>query len=453
MAALVGWLGWSRLMPAGRLQLPAGPLSPKISLGRNHGLVLAPDGSLWSWGGEDLGWPALGRGDTNGRNFSPELGRVGSDKDWVQISAGQDHNLALKADGSLWAWGANYQGQLGNGQFGRAGGTAGLAMEHRPVPSAPGHDWAQVEAGSVCSYAIKTDGTLWAWGLNNFCQLGIGSWIDSPKPVRFGTATNWTIVRAGGVSAGGIQSDGSLWIWGGSPKLSNTKPQSPENLMVPVRVSPDTNWVDLTVTFGLWAAVKSDGTLWEWGREAGHFGGSPYASPEIPTRIGDGADWRSVSGDKDGLLLRKRDGSRWRMRPWANDAAGGDLSLLPLPTNSLGGDTAFGAFVVLTPDREVWAWARCLASARPGTRYSLSLEPAYAVWAGKTRWTIYGHPGSVGTSPGRSGTVRRRNLERASAKHRDAFPRGRPGGVLDTRAYRYESLLLQRRHHGGVRRS
>ena len=111
LAVILGWLLWRQGTPKGLVELPAGPLTPMLSLGRSHGVVLAPDGTLWSWGAEDLGWPVLGRGSTNGANFSPNLGRIGADQDWVQVSAGQDHNLAVKSDGSMWA----YYGILNNG--------------------------------------------------------------------------------------------------------------------------------------------------------------------------------------------------------------------------------------------------------------------------------------------------------------------------------------------------
>jgi alpha-tubulin suppressor-like RCC1 family protein len=279
VGAFIGCALWSRFSAEGRLKLPAGPISPLISLGRSHGLVLAPDGSIWTWGGENLGWPTLGLGQTNGiAAFRTVLQRISPATNWVGVSAGSDHNLALKADGTIWAWGANYRGQLGDGYSGRRAGSAKPAMQSSPVASAPGNDWAQVEAGSVCSYALKKDGTLWSWGLNNFCQLGIGSWVDSAVAVQVGSATNWMLVRAGGVSAGGIQSDGSLWIWGGSPKFGNTVPQSTSNLLVPTRISPDANWVDLSVDYNLWLAVKADGTLWAWGQLAHAYTGAPQSA-------------------------------------------------------------------------------------------------------------------------------------------------------------------------------
>src|SRR5882724_9780529 len=89
---------WNR----GGLRLPTGNGTPAISLGERHGLILASDGSLWSWGADFLHWPVLGLG--NLANRSTTLRRIGNDTNWAGISASADRNLAVKTDGTLWAW-------------------------------------------------------------------------------------------------------------------------------------------------------------------------------------------------------------------------------------------------------------------------------------------------------------------------------------------------------------
>ncbi len=347
--------------PKSRLKLPAGARAPSVSIGDSHGLVLAPDGSLWVWGSEDRGWPILG---LPGTNATPNLVRLGADTNWVCASAGDDHNLALKADGTIWAWGANYRGQLGNGSLGPrlTNSAATPNLQTRPVLTVAANDWVQVIAGSITSYALKRDGTLWAWGLNNFCQLGIDSWVDSPKPVQVGTATNWLKVCAGGVSAGGIQSDGSLWIWGGSPKLGNTVATSPQNLLVPTRLTPDTNWVDLSVAFNIWMAVKSDGTLWAWGRIAHTFTRASTNSDGMPAQIGNETNWLSVwsSGGGFAHLLKKRDGSFWLMDSRDQSRTTMRLRKIDLPAEVLAVDIGGGAVAAITKEREVWAYGTVL---------------------------------------------------------------------------------------------
>ena len=208
----------------------------------------------------------------------------------------------------------------------------------------------------MCSYALKRDGTLWAWGLNNFSQLGIGSWADNPKAVQVGTATNWARIRAGGVSAAGIRSDGSLWIWGGSPKLGNTTPQSAQNLLVPTRLMSATNWVDVSVAFNLWLAIKSDGTLWAWGPTAHIFTGASPDACETPTQVGHDTDWQSVCCSRGGSyhLLKKRRGSFWIMDASQGDRTSVKLARVKLPPGIVAFGAGGGATAAITQDGEVW---------------------------------------------------------------------------------------------------
>lgn len=353
---VVGLFLFKHLYPTSRLRLPAGTTTPQLSLGFAHGVVIAPDGTLWSWGAEDLGWPVLGYGQTNGAPaFSPVLRRISPATNWVRVSAGQDHNLALKSDGTIWTWGSNHRGQMG-------AGTVGMALQSSVVPSVPGTDWVEVVAASVCSYALKKDGSLWAWGLNNFCQLGIGTSIDSPIPVQVGSSTNWMRIRAGGVSAAGIQSDGSLWIWGGSPEFGNSSRGLSNNVAFPKRVTMETNWVDVAVDYNIWLAVKSDGTLWAFGQNAHGYTGAPRSSFAIPKQIGTDTNWISVSSSRYGNLMRQRDGSFWKLSeeseftPRPPSAAGSALlQRLDLPKEAVAVDIAGGATAAVTLDGKVWA--------------------------------------------------------------------------------------------------
>lgn len=355
-ALVIGFILFKRLYPAGRLRLPAGNHVPQVSLGFAHGLVIAPDGTLWSWGDEHLGWPVLGYGQTNGAPaFNPVLRRISLATNWVKVSAGQDHNLALQSDGTIWTWGTNHRGQMG-------AGPVGGALQPSVVRSVPGTDWVEVVAASVCSYALKKDGSLWAWGLNNFCQLGIGSSIDSTVPVQVGSSTNWTKVRAGGVHAAGIQSDGSLWIWGGSPQFGNSAVGTKNSLAIPTRMTSDTNWVDVSVDYNIWLAVKSDGTLWAFGQNAHGYTGAPRGSFAIPGQIGTDTNWVSVSSSRYGNLMRKRDGSFWKLSeeseftprpPTAPGSA--PMQQLGLPKEAVAGDITGAATAVVMLNGEVWA--------------------------------------------------------------------------------------------------
>lgn len=349
LLVLAFWRPWERSLV---VPLPAGSGIVRVSLGDAHGLLIAPDGSLWSWGGEGLGWPVLGL-RTNGMPplFVPKLRRVGTDTHWLSASAGSDHNLLLREDGTIWSWGANHRHQSG---------MTTNTMCLVPGPAVDGNDWTEVIAGFATSHALRRDGTLWAWGLNNFGQLGVGSTIDSQVPVQVGKATNWWKVRIGGVGGAGIQSDGSLWIWGGSPKLGNTAPGSTNNLLFPVRVAGEGQWTDVSVAFNLWSGVKADGTLWIWGREAPRFTGGSPASVEQPVRWGADSDWKACTSSGEGrhLVLQRQDGSLWELRTSVHSPTGDYVSLKRVDLDESPGSfkAGGGAGVAVSPQGDLWGW-------------------------------------------------------------------------------------------------
>lgn len=336
-------------------KLPMGSVTPMIACGYSRDvIILAPDGSLWSFGEERLGWPVLGLGSIHN---STSLRRIGKESDWASIAVGDSQNLAIKADGTLWGWGENSFCQLGDGT---------KITRPTPVPSIPGNDWKQAAAGSS-SFAIKKDGTLWAWGNNWAGQLGIGNTEATTNAVQVGISTNWTKVVGGGIQTVGLQSDGSLWFWGslyGHGLDTN-------NLHVPTRVSPDTNWVDACFGYFMVMAVKSDGTLWAWGNKAHLYTGTVDTNLDaIPTQVGTDNDWQSISSSCGCFyhLLRKKDGSFWALDGSELRTVKPDLEYRPIGFKRLqlpkdiiafaaGGDNMG---VVLTHKGEVWTWGNVI---------------------------------------------------------------------------------------------
>lgn len=354
--------------PKERLKLPVGKGIPAINLGERHGLILASDGSLWSWGSDFLGWPVLGL-----RNFTNKttiLRRIGNETTWVGISAGTSHNLAIKSDGTLWAWGENFWYQLGDGT---------RSVRDTPVPSAPGNDWKQASACGVFSVALKKNGTLWSWGDNWAGQLGIGNTNrPNPRPVQVGSSTNWIKVWSGVLETVALQSDGSLWYWGENPNPAFA--QGANQIVAPTRISPDTNWVDVGFGVNTVLAIKSDGTLWTWGRNAHVYTGvSDQSQDAIPIRVGTNSDWRSFSSSPgwwcQGLI--KKDGSLWFMDASQGKPNGPQPPYLPVQFRRIEFPKDYAAYcagathaaapgvhgpigVVLTRDGEVWTWGMVL---------------------------------------------------------------------------------------------
>jgi RNA polymerase sigma factor (sigma-70 family) len=334
----------------GRLKLPTGNVTPMVGYGYSHyGVIVASDGSLWSWGEERLGWPVLGLKDVKS---TVSLRRIGNENDWASVSVADSDCLAIKSDGTLWAWGENLHYQLGDGT---------KITRSTPVPSIPGNDWKQAAAGGSSSLALKNDGTLWAWGNNWAGQLGIGGTKDATHAVQVGNSTRWTKIWCGNVQTVGLQSDGSLWFWGSLTGDDKNK------ILIPTLISPDTNWSDVCFGYFTVFAIKSDGTLWSWGKEANFYTQAHDASLNAtPARIGTEANWKFCASSPGGLyqILMKKDGSLWALdasdhRHIKPDAEYAPVSLRKIDLNKdivsfgAGGDSIG---VALTRDGEVWTW-------------------------------------------------------------------------------------------------
>jgi alpha-tubulin suppressor-like RCC1 family protein len=260
----------------------------QVACGSLHTAAIKTDGTLWTWG--DNSWGSLGVNDTGTR--STPVTTFAGGTNWKQVSGGSQHTAAVKTDGTLWTWGRNYFGQLGVND-------AGITNRTTPVTTfAGGTDWKQVACGSLHTAAIKTDGTLWTWGRNSNGNLGTNEAGSRYTPVTtFAGGTNWKQVSCGGAYTAAIKTDGTLWTWGRNSN-GNLGDNTTVNRSTPVTTfAGGTNWKQVSCGYHHTAAVKTDGTLWTWGYNPfGQLGDNTTSTRCTPvqTFLG-GTNWKQVA--------------------------------------------------------------------------------------------------------------------------------------------------------------
>lgn len=286
-----------------------------ISNGYSHCVGIKKDGSLWSWGSNGYGQ----MGDNTNVSRSSPVQTVAGGNNWTSAVAGMAHTLAIKSDGTLWAWGANYGGECGVNS--RSSFRKGISSPVQTI--ALGNNWKQVAAGMRLSGAVKNDGTLWMWGDGRGSgSVGANAAAIVTSPVQtVALGTNWKKVWTSTGSSTGtgfnsvtaLKYDGTLWTWGnnsGGQLGDNTT----TNRSSPVQeVTQSTNWIDIGGCADTSAGIKSDYSLWLWGSNSrGNLGDNSATNRSSPVQtISAGNTWRLVTVSSAVTLAIKVDGSLW----------------------------------------------------------------------------------------------------------------------------------------------
>ena len=224
-----------------------------IAAGDDFTLAIKADRTLWAWGRNRFG--QLGVGGTGSRNVPTRVEGDG----WVQVAAGSDHTVAVKADGTLWTWGDDTYGQLGHNP------DAGFATQPRQVGSTG--DWVLASAGvgGKATLAIKDNGTLWAWGRNISGELGLGEAVEATSPQQVGSAMDWVAVSTGGGFTLALDADGFLWATGANSRGRLGIAEPGDHNRYELVQALGSAWEFVSAGEGHTLAIGPDGLLYAWG--------------------------------------------------------------------------------------------------------------------------------------------------------------------------------------------
>lgn len=339
--------------------------TPMVSAGGWHTVTLKSDGTVWAWGVNVSGQ----LGDGTGVQASAPVSNPGI-SGVSMVDAGSNHTLALKSDGTVWASGQGTTGALGDGTY----DNSKAFIEVLGIS-----DVIQIAAGSAHSAVLKSDGTVWTWGYNNMGQLGIGieTVMKENIPVQVPGLSDVVSIATGHSHTIALKSDGTVWAWGnnGQGQLGNGDNEH--------QFSPVEAWNMLSGVVGIATgamhtlALKSDGSVWSWGANTfGQLGHGTTTDSIVPKPVTNFSNVKSLISGGTSVLAVQNDGSVWG---WGNNYSQqmledeyGQFTKLLTPTKlsrfeqaismdvggSPGGGFGNGFIIEVRSDGTVWGWGK-----------------------------------------------------------------------------------------------
>ncbi len=275
-----------------------------VHTGREHAVALREDGTVVTWGSNQMG--QLGDGTTGGRRPTPAA--VAGLDGALMVSTGHYHSLALRADGSVWTWGYNQAGQLGDGT---------TTTRSRPVRVAGTRTYSWVAAGRDMSYAVATDGTVWSWGLNGDGQLGDGTTTNRSTPVRVGGLTGVVQVSGGRDHGLALLDDGAVWAWGWNA-YGQLGDGTLTDRLTPVQVTTGVTMLASGAHHSY--ALRADGRVLAWGRNyRNELGDGTTTQRTRPVLVTGVAGAVAIGSGRDHGLAALADGT---VRAWGHNSSG-----------------------------------------------------------------------------------------------------------------------------------
>jgi len=247
-----------------------------VAAGYQHSLALKSDGTVWAWGLNDHGQLGQGSADNDSHTVPRQLTGLAHVKG---IVTRRNHNLALMANGTVWAWGDNHNGQLGDGT---------TTDQYNPVQISGLSDIVAVANGSYHSLAVKANGTVWSWGNNQYGQLGDGTSSNQKNsPAQVIGLIDVVAVAAGWGHSLALKKDGTVWAWGMNDMGQLGQGSADESAhTAPVRVPTINDVTTLTSAGDSGLVADKNGMLWGWGDNSnGQIGGTQQLSRSVPNSV------------------------------------------------------------------------------------------------------------------------------------------------------------------------
>ncbi|MBC5836277.1 T9SS type A sorting domain-containing protein [Flavobacterium sp. F372] len=272
----------------------------KTRSGTNNVFAIKTNGTLWGRGENTRGSLGIGTAAI----YSSNLVQIGT-ASWKEISSASEHSIGIQTNGTLWAWGRNDYNQVGNNTC--------CNDVLAPVQISTDTDWASIDT-SIWGYtmALKTNGTLWGWGMNQGA-FGDSGTTSLPVPTQLSTDTDWAEISTLGVQILMLKTNGTLWVFGNGASGELGLGAGVPTTFVPLQLGTAT-WKSIGGGFFTSFAIKTDDTLWAWGLNdhiTGILGLGDTTNRNVPTQIGTDANWAKVICGADHTIAIKNDGTAY----------------------------------------------------------------------------------------------------------------------------------------------
>ena len=353
--------------------------TPRIGAGDNHTVAVRADGVAFAWGQNNDG--RVGDGSTTNR-LSPVT--VAGLTGMQRAAGGTNHSLALKADNTVWAWGSNGSGRLGDGTT----TNRSTAVQVSGLTTAVG-----IAAGETHSLAVRSDGIAMAWGANNSGQIGDGTTTQRTSPVQVSSLTNVSAVSGGNQFSLALKTDGTVWSWGANPE-GRLGDGTTTTRTSPVQVTGVSNAVAIDAGAYHGLALTSNGSVYAWGEGTDCQHGLTTCTDRPTAVLMNVAGVSAIAAGGFHSLLLKIDGSVWAVG-WNNVGQLGDGTTTTrstaVPLTSLSNIVAIAAgnqhSLALAADGTVYAWGRNNSGEMGDGTGTASLVPV-AISAANMGWRV-----------------------------------------------------------------